>query len=136
MDVIAALDISEDRITNGQLSCFSQQTVIFRAEVHGTTDTTSSQLREEIGEFARSGMSIQVLSVTMTFVTECGVAINSFNEPRCSMGGSSQVPLVPIIVGGALGGVIVLMLCGILVTCVALRKRGKKKKATLRRRSR
>lgn len=143
MEVIAAVNtrctscrLSEDRITNGQLSCFSQQTAIFRAEIHGTADTTSLQLRDEIGGFAGSGASIQVLGVTMTFVTECGVAVNSFNEQRCSMG-SSQLPLVPIIVGVALGGVIVLMLCGILVICLMVcRRRGMKKKVTLRRRAR
>lgn len=97
---------------------------------------TSLELRTEIGSLASSGASIQVLRVTMTFVTECGVEINSFSEQRCSTPAASQeLPLVPIIVGGALGGVILLMLCGILAVCVVIcrKKRTKKENITRRR---
>jgi hypothetical protein len=142
MEIIAAINarcstcgLRGDRITNGQLSCMSKEIVTFRAEIHGTASMTSSELRREIQAFVDTDPSIQVLRVTMTFVDECNVDINSFNEPRCSAESSSQLPPLPIIVGGALGGVIVLMLCGILVISVAVyRRRRNKRKVDLRRR--
>ena len=115
-----ACGLGDDSITDGIFQCFdvSPQTVTYRAAIHGTEGRTSSQLRDEIRTLVARGASIPVQRVSMSFVAACSVDIGSLNDPRCSSP-TTQLPIVPIIVGGALGAVIAVMVCGILlVVCV------------------
>ncbi len=130
--------LTNDRLTDAFLQCSSSspQTVTYRAAMHGTGDITSPALVAEIANLVASGESIRVLGASMTVVTDCGVRILSFEEALCSAG-DSQLPLIPIIVGGALGGVILIMVCCIiLVVVVMVKKRRKRKLVPTRRQQR
>lgn len=136
--------LTDDRIRNGQLDCFdsSLQTVTYRAEVHGTQDRNSEQILGEIGDLVRSDESLRVLSVTMSLVSTCQVRIDSLDEEKCESGGGEtegpvggELPLIPIIVGGAVGGVSVVAVCCIVVVVMVLvRQRRRKKRGSIHRR--
>lgn len=113
----------------------SPSTVTYRAEIHGTENRTSSQLLMDINLWVRSGLSFQVLSVTMSLVSTCQVQIESFRDAKCSTTGTSDGFSIPIIVGAALGGVIVVTVCCIIViVAVIVARRRKRKKRQITRR--
>ena len=121
-------ELTQDRITSGRLRCFDESltTVIYRAEIHGTIERTASELLTDVEQWVENQPRIQVLSVDISLLGECGVRIQSFGDDRCPA--PAPVSSLPVIVGGALGGVIVVSLCCVVVVLVAVVRQRRRKR--------
>ena len=103
-----------DRLTESLLYCFpsSEQTVTFRAEIHGTIIMTASQLTMLMEKWIGNDPSINVLSVALNVDGTCDIVINSRSDgEQCAPPSSSP----PSIAGGVIGGVILIALFLIII---------------------
>ena len=108
-----------DRLTESLLYCFpsSEQTVTFRAEIHGTIIMTASQLTMLMEKWIGNDPSINVLSVALNVDGMCDVIINSRSDGEQCAPPSSPLSSISIIAiaGGVIGGVILVI---IIVACI------------------
>ena len=108
-----------DRIRKEGFQCFpsSPDAVTYRAELHGTLDTTVHDMIEYIGAWLSSDASISVQLQRLTIDSTCSVTIGSFDESECkatvSVTGdreSSDTTVVGISIGGVAAVVVVLII--------------------------
>lgn len=120
-----------DRIMLGRFQCFasSPQAVTFRAELHGTEDTTAEQLLNSIEKWVESEPSISIGGQTLELDTSCNSRLGSFSAAECGeeepAGGGEPSTVVPIIVAAVVVGVVLLLILCIIITVMACRGRRK-----------
>ena len=124
-----------DRLTESLLHCFpsSEQTVTFRAEIHGTIMMTASQLTMLMERWIGNDPSVNVLSVALNVDGTCDVVINSRSDgEQCALPSSSpsSTPIIAI-AGGVIGGVILVTLFLIIIVVACIISYKKKKKYSL-----
>lgn len=116
--------IQEGRFTK----CFEKSSVTYRAQIQGTAQMTSMELVMLIQQWVLQMNSIRILSVEMLIDGQCDTIIASFEADGCTY--TSPLSL-PVIVGAALGGIVLLMLCLIVVLLAVFIKRRKTKLRSL-----
>ena len=136
---------THDQITSSAFRCFpdSPQAVTYRAVLHGTANTSSSDIISHIEQWISEGVAISVQNVLIDVDTNCVLEIASNLDKECItvITDTSTQPLtvVPMItekssnaVSGIVGGVVSIVLTVIaliaIVGAIALLLKLKKKR--------
>ena len=102
-------------IQNSYFDCFSSEAVTYRAELHGTRETTAAELLQHIQQWVKDGASIFLQSRRLSADPDCEVNISSFDEPGCQ--GDQTIVLVAGVSAGVLFLVIIISLLAVIVVC-------------------
>ena len=109
-----------DRITDEVFQCFdaSPQAVTYRAVLHGTASTTSSQLISQIEQWTTEGAGITIQQVLMRVDGSCRVSLSTLIDDECQPKNKPDTTTVSINSGGIIGGAVAMVM--ILVVTVVL----------------
>ena len=114
--------------------CYDQSptAVTFRGEIGPSLTANSSQLISYLEQWVATDPTIVVLSSRLSIDSSCSVEISNFNDPECG-DMTSTVPTAKntgAIIGGAVGGVFVILLAVIVLVVIVGRLRSCRKKSS------
>ena len=110
-------------ISDSAFECFSNpDEVTFRARLQGTAQASSLQLVNYIEQWSTRNVTIAVQGLRLRVDSSCSIAISSFSDPECET--EQQQPTsdsnLPVIVGGAVAGVVALIVTVLAVGLVVI----------------
>ena len=78
--------LTMNHITNGAFQCFIQDSheVTFRARLHASPTTSSTQLINYIIHWIETGASVALSGILLSVDRGCDIVIESFSEPECN----------------------------------------------------
>lgn len=105
--------------------CFpaSPQAVTYRATIHGTSSTNSSQLISYIEQWTATGANIIIQRILLEVDGSCTVAVVSLTDEECQPRNTNLAKLSNnrgSSIGSIIGGVIVVMIVLIILTVVII----------------
>ena len=117
---------TQDQITSSAFQCFldSLQAVTYRAVLHGTVNSSSSDIISHIEQWISEGVSISIQNVLISIDTKCVLEIASNQDEECSAVRSSDQ--IATIIGSTVSIVLILSLiasCSVLVALILKRTR-------------
>ena len=113
---------TQDQIASSAFKCFpaSPQAVTYRAVLHGTASTTSSQLISQIEQWISGGVTISVQNVLLNVDTNCVIVIVSNHDDECGMMDDNTVMTESSAIGGIVGGMVAVVLILIVIIVIAV----------------
>ena len=120
---ICQCGFSLQHISGSAFECFSNpDEVTFRARLQGTAQASSLQLVNYIEQWSTRNVTIAVQGLRLRVDSSCSIAISSFSDPECET--EQQQPTsdsnLPVLVGGAVAGVVALIVTVLAVGLVVI----------------
>ena len=87
-DLCEDCSLTANHITQGAFQCFVQNSheVTFRARLHDTPTTTTTELINHIISWIETGASIAINGILLSVDQECDAVLGTFSEPECHNG--------------------------------------------------
>ncbi len=137
VSTLCQCEFAVQHISSGEFRCFTDsEEVTYRAEIYGTTSTTSSEVLVYLEEWIHSReATIVVESVRLELDSSClPVGIGSLTDPECGSGGSepddngSDSTTLPALIGGVVT-VVVLATTAVVIAIACLLARNRRQSA-------
>ena len=118
--------------TKSELQCFddSPNAITFRAELGGTAGANSSQIIFYLEQWITTSPTLVVKESRLAVDSMCNVEINHFNDTECRNEPTEKTPIVAVVVGGATGGVLMLLIIAVGTITVIFILKARSKKAS------